>query len=424
MYRTSLALLLGGTGSYVAYLVWRRRQARTAIDPEAAFPTAALVCAFRAEDAKSDKPEIGRNIGGGPDLLASTFAGELGVQFGRDFAAVMGGTLEQMGPGIAPRTQHYDRKIMDAIDSGCTQLVILAAGLDARAWRLPRLSNVTVYEVDVPRSHAFKRERIAKLPSDLATPACRRVAVEADLSKPTWKQTLLEAGFDPQQRSFFLAEGLLMYLPPGAPSALFDGVASLMSEGSALCGCTFLDCLQPWMNMYGDVLAKYGTCWTSEFESEAQLRGTLADAGLRLQEVTMNGRKEMRSERQAAEVAKDEEPVDEEKAARDADKLLEIVATMPAWPAFALHWVRTQLDTLGVDKGGHAVVKTIIADHQNHQGWKDDGDAHKARTLQLALERGAIAKVQEAFADAVKVGATKSGMASANNGYAFFMATK
>ena len=100
---------------------------------------------------------------------------------------------------------------------------------------MPRLDpSVTIYEVDVAEAHVFKTARLEGVPP----PTCRRVAISADLRDPEWPATLLAHGFDPLLRSFFLVEGLLMYLPPEAPARLLKTCASLMAPGSAIAGDT------------------------------------------------------------------------------------------------------------------------------------------------------------------------------------------
>ena len=125
---------------------------------------------------------------------------------------------QAISAALVDRTQTFDEKWVAALDAGVKQFVILAAGLDARAWRLPRMDkSVRVFEVDVPVAHAYKNERVATLDAPLP---CTRVVVEADLSDPGWVDALTAAGFEPSKPSFFLIEGLLMYLPPGACAAL------------------------------------------------------------------------------------------------------------------------------------------------------------------------------------------------------------
>jgi methyltransferase (TIGR00027 family) len=164
------------------------------IDSEAAFPTAQLVAALRAKDAQSASPLIGSNIGGSPDLAAEALAGDIGLQFAKE--------LGDDPSAMAKRTMFFDEQWMKAFDDGCKQFVILAAGLDARAWRLPRLDKtVKVFEVDVHRAMAYKSEKVTEIGLECH---CSRIVVEADLSNADWKEKLLAAGFDPSEKSFFL----------------------------------------------------------------------------------------------------------------------------------------------------------------------------------------------------------------------------
>ena len=85
-------------------------------DCAAAFPTAQLVSAMRAVDARSDKPLIGTNIGAGPDLAAVTFQGDIGPQFLRDYGSAYGLKGDagdaMMSAGLVKRTMFYDAAIM------------------------------------------------------------------------------------------------------------------------------------------------------------------------------------------------------------------------------------------------------------------------------------------------------------------------
>merc|ERR1712039_372499 len=108
---------------------------------------------------------------------------------------------------------------------------------------------------------------------------CTRIVVEADLSDASWTSKLLAAGFQPDQMSFFLIEGLLMYLPPGAPQMLLRTVSSLMNPGSKIAGDTFVNflCFMP----SNPVLEKYGTKWTFEVGSKEELVRILSDVSLK-----------------------------------------------------------------------------------------------------------------------------------------------
>src|ERR1700730_1137250 len=142
---------------------------------------------------------------------------------------------------MACRTAFFDQFFIDASDAGIRQAVILAAGLDSRAWRLPWRDGVTVYELDQPRVLEFKASTLAE---HGAEPACDRVAVPVDL-RQDWPAALRQAGFDPSAPSAWSAEGLMPYLPASAQDLLFDRVQGLTAAGSRVAvealGPTFLD---------------------------------------------------------------------------------------------------------------------------------------------------------------------------------------
>jgi O-methyltransferase involved in polyketide biosynthesis len=142
--------------AWASYQLYQR-QALSVADHEAAFPTAQWVAAMRAHDARAEKPRIGANIGGTPDTLAEGLAGPEGAALLQRYAEKTRTTERAASQGVVERTVRLDAMWMEALQGGCRQFVILAAGLDARAWRLPHLdASSTVYEVDVQRAHAFK----------------------------------------------------------------------------------------------------------------------------------------------------------------------------------------------------------------------------------------------------------------------------
>ncbi|OBK93310.1 SAM-dependent methyltransferase [Mycobacterium asiaticum] len=149
--------------------------------------------------------------------------------------------MQAMVDYMASRTAFFDRFFADATRSGIRQAVILAAGLDARSWRLPWPSGMTVYELDQTRVLQFKSSTLAE---HGAEPACRRIPVAVDL-RQDWPAALREAGFDPSAPSAWSAEGLLPYLPAAAQDLLFDRVHGLAADGSRVAvealGPTFLD---------------------------------------------------------------------------------------------------------------------------------------------------------------------------------------
>jgi methyltransferase (TIGR00027 family) len=108
--------------------------------------------------------------------------------------------------------------------------VILAAGLDARPYRLPWPSGSVVYEVDQPKVIEFKNAAMSALN---AAPATERRTVSIDL-REDWPAALRSSGFDDTKPTAWSAEGLLMYLPPEAQDRLFDNITALSAPGSRL----------------------------------------------------------------------------------------------------------------------------------------------------------------------------------------------
>ena len=149
--------------------------------------------------------------------------------------------MQAMVAYMASRTAFFDRFFLEATGAGISQAVILAAGLDARSWRLPWPDGVTVYELDQPKVLDFKASTLAE---HGARPACNRVAVAVDL-RQDWPTALRQAGFDPSAPSAWSAEGLMPYLPASAQDLLFDRVQGLTAGGSRVAvealGPTFLD---------------------------------------------------------------------------------------------------------------------------------------------------------------------------------------
>jgi methyltransferase (TIGR00027 family) len=130
-------------------------------------------------------------------------------------------------PQVVIRTRFYDDQLLGA---GCAQVVLLAAGLDTRAFRLAWPDGTRLFEVDLPEVLAFKDEVLA---GQGAEPACARVVVPADL-REDWATALRGAGFDPAVPSAWLAEGLLMYLTPEEAERLLTTVGELAAPGSRI----------------------------------------------------------------------------------------------------------------------------------------------------------------------------------------------
>jgi methyltransferase (TIGR00027 family) len=131
---------------------------------------------------------------------------------------------------MAVRTAFFDEYFLNAAASGVRQAVILAAGLDARTWRLPWPAGTTVYELDQAKVLQFKS---ATLQQRDAHPKAKLVSVAVDL-RQDWPKALQEAGFDPSAATAWSAEGLLRYLPARAQDLLFERIETLSPSGSWL----------------------------------------------------------------------------------------------------------------------------------------------------------------------------------------------
>ncbi len=137
---------------------------------------------------------------------------------------------QQMCEQIAVRTRYFDDFFTAASSAGIRQAVILAAGLDTRAYRLPWPPDAVVFEVDQPQVIEFKSAVLASLGA--APPADRRT-VAVDL-RDDWVSALRDKGFDVSAPTAWIAEGLLIYLPPDAQDRLFDHITALSAPGSRL----------------------------------------------------------------------------------------------------------------------------------------------------------------------------------------------
>lgn len=130
----------------------------------------------------------------------------------------------------AVRTHFFDEFFDAAMRAGIRQIVILAAGLDSRAYRLAWPAGTTVFEIDQPKVLEYKT---STLDAHGAAPRAHRVPVAVDL-RDDWPAALTAAGFDPAQPTAWLAEGLLPYLPPDAQDRLFDLVTTHSAAGSRI----------------------------------------------------------------------------------------------------------------------------------------------------------------------------------------------
>ncbi|OBI94547.1 class I SAM-dependent methyltransferase [Mycobacterium asiaticum] len=198
--------------------------------------TATMVAAARAMATRAENPLIDDPFAEplvravGIDVLARLATGELSAADLDDDPERPFRAVATAADNMAVRTKFFDDFFLDAARAGITQAVILAAGLDSRAYRLPWPARTVVYEVDQPQVVEFKSRTMAELG---AAPTADRRAVATDL-RDDWPAALRAAGFDPALPTAWSAEGLLGYLPPDAQDRLLDTVTRLSALGSRI----------------------------------------------------------------------------------------------------------------------------------------------------------------------------------------------
>jgi methyltransferase (TIGR00027 family) len=219
--------------------------------------TARWIAAVRAQESRR------------PDrLLDDPWAARLAGAEGEEWLRARAGSPALVV--IAIRARFFDDFLRQVTaGEGITQVVLVAAGLDTRAYRLawPARVRVRVFELDQPEVLARKQE---VLDSAGAAPGCVRLAIGVDLAGP-WNIALRDGGFDPQAPSCWLAEGFLFYLPPQAITRLLDQLTGLAAAGSRL-GFDIVNTAtlthpltRPWIDMQ----ARLGAPWLGTLDDPA-----------------------------------------------------------------------------------------------------------------------------------------------------------
>lgn len=163
----------------------------------------------------------------GIDFFAKMMDGELDLAAFQDLSPAR---TQALIDGMALRTKYFDDYFIQATSGGVRQAVILASGLDARAYRLPWPTGTLVYELDQPEVIEFKTTTLARLGAE---PTAPRRTIPIDL-RSDWPAALKAAGLDETAPTAWLAEGLLIYLPPDAQDRLFDNITALSVPGSTV----------------------------------------------------------------------------------------------------------------------------------------------------------------------------------------------
>ena len=166
---------------------------------------------------------LGVWLAAGPMLLAHRLTGYVPKAFRYPFEGVVPPQYE-----ASARVAFFDTAV-DRYLADIAQFVILGAGFDTRAFRLPKDARGKSFEVDMPKTQATKREMLKKAGID----ATGVTFVAADFEKDDWLTRLVDAGFDPGKPAFFLWEGVIMYLDREAVLATLRKIASTV-KGSAV----------------------------------------------------------------------------------------------------------------------------------------------------------------------------------------------
>lgn len=213
--------------------------------------TSRLVAALRALESERSE-EDGR-------LFCDPYARELA---GPEIFQELAERGESLGPRcplcVALRTCHFDERCLEALERGLRQFVVLAAGLDSRAFRLPLTPDARWFELDQPPVPEHKRQRLGR-----SSPHCERHELGCDL-REDWTGSLVQAGFRRDEPTFWLIEGLLCYLTEEAVGTLLERVGTLSAPGSEL-ACDFLSSafIEPGANCTSGWLAERGAALRS-----------------------------------------------------------------------------------------------------------------------------------------------------------------
>jgi methyltransferase (TIGR00027 family) len=197
--------------------------------------TAVMVAAARAAETASPDPLISDPYA--RILVEGAGGGVWGLMMDEDWVARAvdidpegAAIFAHMGSYQAVRTRFFDDFFTAAGDAGIRQVVILASGLDSRAYRLAWPAGTVVYEIDQPKVLEYK-ESVLSEHGVQATATRREVAIDL---RHDWPKALREAGFDASVPTAWLAEGLLMYLPAEAQDRLFAQITELSAAGSRI----------------------------------------------------------------------------------------------------------------------------------------------------------------------------------------------
>ena len=228
-----------------------------AVEPGLPSKTAVYVTAARAVGSKDPDPQR-RN----PDYLAIKFLGprERAVlpdvpmdALDLDFDSAM-----KLGFPVAVmtyRTKRFDAALLDAVQNGARQVVVLGAGFDSRAYRFQsQLADVRVMEVDYGPTQAYKKQRLGEI-VEVIPPNVSFVPM--DFTKDNLLDQLRKAGYSEQQNTFFLWEGVTYYLPESAVKDTLHFVRDHSGSGSRI-AFDYFGASKPSVNNPRSLYARWG----------------------------------------------------------------------------------------------------------------------------------------------------------------------
>lgn len=226
--------------------------------------TSRLTAAARARE--SERPDHLFN-----DEFAAALAGPEGFAFLDRHWVALEGTPR---PNFEVRTRFFDDFLLAATGTRTIrQVVLVAAGLDTRAFRLEWPTGIRLFELDQAEVLGYKAAILDRLG---ATPRCERSTVAVDLRRD-WSQALLDTAFLPREPTAWLLEGLLMYLSGAAVERLLKETAGLSAPKSQL-GVDTLALTLPQMQGFIDLYAERGCPVTFTLDDPV---GLLARCGWR-----------------------------------------------------------------------------------------------------------------------------------------------
>jgi methyltransferase (TIGR00027 family) len=184
--------------------------------------------------------------------------------------------------GVA-RTRLIDDALSSALDDGVSQVVLLGAGFDCRALRLPQMAHATVFEVD---QAALVRHKVARLNQGGVGSGAHVVRVSVDFERDSLEQALRGAGFDPARRVFFVWEGVTNYLNAAAVDEVLAVVARAAAGSRLLFTYVHRGALDGSVSFVGlprleRTLLRAGEPWTFGIDP-AEIGEFLAQRGFRL----------------------------------------------------------------------------------------------------------------------------------------------